>query len=100
MSTAPLNERAANARFAAEYLFEAAITGDAAHMDRARQAVLALADHAGFGEMVISELALVGIERHGANASEYFAAECGARRALARFLPQLVGPDEPQRGTA
>jgi hypothetical protein len=100
MDPRPHDARSANAHFAAQYLFEAAISGDAAHMDRARQAVLSLADHAGFGEMVISELALIGLARHGSTASEYFAAEAGARRALARFLPQLVGIDEPQRGHA
>jgi hypothetical protein len=100
MIPTPHDERAANARFAAQYLFEAAGSGDAAHMDRARQAVLDLADHAGFAEMVISELTLIGLARNGANASEYFAAECGARRALARFIPQLVGPEPPQWGHA
>jgi hypothetical protein len=100
MSTAPLNERATNARFAAEYLFEAAISGDAAHMDRARQAVLSLADHVAFASMVISELALLGLTHNRSCASSYLEAEAAARRAVARLIPQLVGLDEMQGGRA
>jgi hypothetical protein len=100
MHTPHLNERSANARFAAEYLFEAAGSGDAAHMDRARQAVLALADHVGFFEMVCGELALLGLARNGAQASSYCEAEAVARYALARFVPQLVGLAELHGGTA
>jgi hypothetical protein len=90
----------ANARFAAEYLFEAAISGDDGHMARARQAVLDLADHAAFGEMVISELALLGLTHNRSCASSYLEAEAAARRAVARLIPQLAGLAEPHWGRA
>jgi hypothetical protein len=78
------------ARTAARQLIEAAADGECA-LSAAKNGVLALAaDSRVLGEMLIGELAMLGIKRHGTHAADYFTAELSARHVLSRFLPELV----------
>jgi hypothetical protein len=86
------NNIALAAQTAARCLFDAAQQGDAA-LGEARAAILKVAaGHVAFFELLIGELALAGIEHHGREASDYYAAEITARLTLTRFLPELARP--------
>jgi hypothetical protein len=92
MSTLHYDVPGACARLAAKCLFDAAATGDAGELGKARNIILGLADTAGhvaFPEMLLAELALEGIRRNAPRASSYPEAELVARCALRNFLPEL-----------
>jgi hypothetical protein len=84
------------ARIAARRLFDAAARNSGGALERAKDLICCLARtaaHPVFAEMLIGELAVLGIQRNSPRSSTYIAAELQARCALMRFIPELrVGP--------
>jgi hypothetical protein len=79
------------ARLAAQCLVDGASQGDAA-LAEAKVHVLRIArdaDSPAFPEMLLGNVALLGLARHGSRASSYQEAENCARLALRRTLPEL-----------